>query len=275
MYEWGSGFAPMSFLDHFIDWAHMGLLENQEALEYLSGRGVSTSQLAKHRIGYVSGEYHVDPTLDPAHNQNICGDREKKGQRCDSCRYLNWSSIWEGEEGQFKTRQIGRRILGCVVFPLTSYSGTFVGFQVRSIKEKSYDTFVLKRRPEGYFFGLAPNLQSIWSSREVFLVEGPTDHLVFERLVSNNVLALTTSSVGQMHFRFLRRFVDVINSCLDQDPAGRTGFRALLESTSSDLLVRDVKYPRLVTGDKDLGDFWKRAGDVAFANHFSKVIAEF
>jgi DNA primase len=267
----------MHFVDRFIDWSCSLLPDSQEASAYVRGRGVSKEQCARHSLGYVGGIFEVDPTEDPEHSP-ACGDKEKRGQWCDSCRFSWWSSSWERDEGVEegpKTRRPGRRIQDSIVFPLTSYSGATVGFQTRSIAEKSYDTFLVKRRPEGFFFGIAPNIHQIWSSREIWLSEGPFDFLLLERLVARNAAALATNAVGPMHLRFLRRFVDKINFCGDLDKAGREGFQSLFQAESSSFLIRDVKYPRLKEKDKDLGDFWKRAGDSAFQKHFEKVIADF
>ena len=269
----------MTMVDGFVEWAHNGLLGSEKAQEYLLGRGVSEDQWVRHRLGYVVGDYSVDPSLDPGHNE-ACGDRDRRGLWCDSCRYAHWSALWvkddDEPEGASKRPIMGRRITGGVVFPLTNYAGGTVGFQVRSITEKSYDTFTLRHRPEGYFFGIAQSIQSIWTSREAWIVEGGFDHLVLERLVAKNVIGLTTSAPGKEQTRFLRRFVDVVNSCLDRDAGGRKGFRSIVKWNSGHFGIRDIEYPRVRPNDKDLGDFWKAVGDEIFTKYFrEKVISRF
>lgn len=260
----------MSFIDEFLDWAHQGLLQSDEAQEYLRGRGSSPDQWSRFRLGFIIGDYDVDPFRDPGHRPETCKDRDSTHRWCDSCRYRRWSSVWEApDESSPKEQLVGRRIAGHVVFPLTSYSGSSVGFQTRSITEKAYDSFSISRRPEGYFFGLAPCVHSIWSSREAWLVEGPGDHLVLNRLVTNNVLALTTSSPSILQVRFLKRFVKRVNLCLDADSAGRKGVRDFIKQHGGDFDVRDVRYPCVGPKDKDVGDFWKSAGDSAFSRHFN------
>ncbi len=261
------------FVDRFLDWAYNGLLESEEAQAYLRGRGISSDQWERHRIGYTSGDFDVDSNEDPNHNRN-CSDREAKSLWCDSCRYRSWSSKWEQVEGEpHKTQFVGRRIQGGVVFPLTSYSGSTVGFQVRSIAQKSYDTFAIKRRPEGYFFGTSVAVESIWSTGEVWIVEGPGDQLIMERLVAPNVLALTTSAVNKLQAKFLCRFVKKVNLCLDLDKAGREGVESFIRHLGSNFQVRDVKYPRINQElDKDPGDLWKKIGDHRFSQYFQKNI---
>jgi len=259
------------FVEQFLDWAHAGLLESEEAQAYLSGRGVSKDQWARHRLGYVAGDFDVDPQSHPGHSDD-CSDKEKRAFWCDACRYRQWSSDWEEIEGVGRDRVVGRKILGCVVFPLTSYSGSVVGFQVRSIAEKSYDTFVLQRRPEGYFFGSQMNFREIWASKEVVLVEGPGDHLIMERLATPNVLALTTSGLSKSQMQFVRRFARRVIMCLDMDEAGRRGVKSFLERNGSGFDVVDVRYPRIGPKDKDPGDYWKRVGDEAFTRYFNKAL---
>jgi len=259
------------FVDQFIDWAHAQLQHSDVAQEYLRGRGVSQEQWARHRLGFVGGDFDVDPRSDSGHGE-VCLDREKKHLWCDACHYRNWSATWEKlEEGERKVQIVGRRISGGVVFPLTSYSGQSVGFQIRSLERKEYDTFALRRRPEGYFFGIGPNMASIWASREVCLVEGPPDQLVVERLVRPDVLALTTAGAGIAQVRFLKRFVRRIYLCLDLDKAGRDGVAGIIRQHGDDFDIVNVKYPRLTEKDKDPGDLWKRAGDDAFRRHFKQM----
>lgn len=261
----------MPFLDLFLDWANQCLNDDEKAQEYLLGRGISEEQWARHRIGFTGGCYEVNPASDPAHNDN-CGQKEKRYLWCDSCRYRLWSSVWESEDENLPKQQIvGKRIIRSIVFPLTSYSGLTIGFQVRSIEDKSYDTFALKYRPEGYFFGIQAAIDSIWSSREVTLVEGGPDQLVWERLVSPNVLAITTSAVNKAQGKFLRRFVKIVNLCFDLDSAGRHGVQSFIKFNADYFEVRNVKYPSLILGDKDLGDLWKRWGDEKFKKYFSNM----
>lgn len=262
------------FVDRFLEWAYQSLLHNEQAQEYLLGRGISKDQWLRHSIGYVGGDFDVDSSKDPNHSA-ICDDREKRHKWCDSCRYRNWSSTWEElvENGP-KIQIIGRRAVGSVVFPLTSYSGSRIGWQTRSIQKKEYDTFAISRRPEGYFFGSSYNIEAIWSTREAFLVEGPGDQQLIERLVAPNVLALTTSGMSKLQLRFLKRFVKRLWLCLDLDDAGRKGVKSIISQHDETFDIIDLKYPRVQEKDKDPGDYWRRVGDDAFSRYFKRAIAQ-
>jgi DNA primase len=266
------GLAVLVFIDQFIDWAHAGLLENEEAQSYLSGRGSSRDQWSRHRLGFISGDFDVDPGSYPGHSF-ACLDFERKHLWCDACRYRHWSSTWEALEGDDrKTQIVGRRIRNCIVLPLTSYSGSIVGFQTRSLSEKSYDTFVVSRRPEGYFFGCQLNFREIWSKEEVLLVEGAMDQLLLERLVASNVLAITTSGLSKLQLKYVLRFAKRVLLCLDLDEAGRKGTNAFIKQHGSYLDVVNVRYPRVGPKDKDPGDYWKKVGDEAFSRTFAKSL---
>lgn len=266
----------MTFIDKFLDWAHFCLLENEEAQTYLLSRGISSDQWSRHRLGFIGGQYDVISDLDPSHS-NACFHRDTKHLRCDSCHYKSWSSIWEGDDSH-KEQLVGKRIIGSIVFPLTTYSSQCIGFQIRSLKEKVYDTFMVRRRPEGFFFGTSSAIESIWATQTVTLVEGPADQLIFERLVSPNVLALTTNSVADSHFRFLRRFVRHVNLCLDLDKAGRDGASSFLKREHDFHSVTNIKYPKMLKPGvdskltKDVNDLWQCVGDSKFKQIFSKLI---
>ena len=222
-------------------------------------------------VGYVAGDYIPDPTLDPNHNTE-CSNKEKRTLWCDTCRYRRWSSIWDNEEdGPHKVQLVGRRHVGHIVYPLTSYSGSVVGFQTRSLKEKSFDSFTISRRTEGYFFGIGPNVSSIFSTGEAWFTEGPSDQLVIERLVDSKALSITTNSLTKQQSLFVRRFVRRAFLCLDLDKAGRDGTRSFIEQFSPGIEVIDVKYQH-PSKPKDTNDLWKTVGDTAFRNIIMKGV---
>ena len=264
----------MTVVDTFVEWAHAGLTQSGEARDYLSGRGVSSEQWEKHRLGYVLGNYHPNSSLDPNHSA-ICSDRMMTQKWCDSCRFVRWSSLWEQEGDGPKVQHVGKRITGCVVLPLTSYSGATFGFQIRSITEKRFDSFSVAKRPEGYFFGVSSNMDAIWANKRAFVVEGPFDQLVFERLVSPNVVGLITNAPNTTQTRFFRRFTDWVGLFLDMDKAGRDGVDTFRERMEGGPLVHDFKIDGLKKRDggkcKDLNEAWKELGDARFSKHFSAM----
>lgn len=264
-----------SVIEQFVEWAHEGLLQSEEAQQYLLGRGVSSSQWRTHRLGYVIGCFHPDLDMDPQHS-SACMDKDAKGKRCDSCRLMRWSSDWQEDEDGGFVPNVGQRIIGNVVLPLTSYSGATVGFQMRSIRGKVFDSFLSVRKPEGFFFGIAPNMASIWSRKKVFVVEAPFDHLVFERLIAPNVVAMTTSAPGLQQTKFFRRFVDEVILLLDMDKGGREGIKSIqFKMDDEGPSVRGVRFEisnRKGGKCKDLNEAWAVLGDSSFKRTFADLI---
>jgi len=264
----------LSFIYSFLEWANYSLFENDEALEYILGRGVSKDQCRQHKLGFVPECFETSSIKDPNHSHEICRDKFKNYLWCDSCRFIRWSSLYDGE-GNSQEYKIGKRIIGHIVLPLTDYSGSCIGFQVRSLTNKSYDTFVIRRRPFGYFFGTSVSIHSIWAKKSVILTEGAFDQLLMERLIAPNVLALTTSTVGRTQAKFLHRFVNTIYWCADLDNAGRKGLKSLIHFHGNEIDIRDVKYPKIRKPGgvcKDPGEIWKKVGDQEFRSIFANLI---
>lgn len=261
----------MGLLERLTEWAQAGLQESEEARAYLQGRGASSEQWTRHKLGFAAGEFDPEPKEDPFHSE-ACFDKERRNLRCDTCRFRLWASEWTEDDDGCKKQVVCGRMRGSVVLPLTSYSGALVGVQTRSITEKSFDNFVLNRRPEGYAFGLGTAVHHMWGTRSACIVEGPFDQMLIERLVCPWVLALTTSSINRDQMTFLKRFVKRICWCGDLDKAGRDGLEALLHYHGSEFDIVDVKYPRIKDKDKDPGDFWRHVGDRKFAEHFRKAM---
>ncbi len=251
----------MNFVESFVIWAHSCVLDSDESISYLMGRGVSESQINLHKIGYVGGSFEADSKLDPYHNV-CCGDHKKSFLWCDSCIYNEWSS-------GFSTP--GSRIIGNIVLPLTSLTRKVVGFQLRSIQGKNYDSFLSKKSPEAFFFGASIAVEHIWKNKSAILVEGPFDQLVVERLVKKNVLGLTTSSISKSQKRALARLVSRVYLGMDYDKAGREGVENFIKYSSEEFECEELKYSSIISGVKDPGDLWKLLGDTRFKQRFSNI----
>lgn len=255
------------FLNNLVDWAHDSLLENENAIEYLRSRGSSEVQWRRHLIGFISGLFEPDSSLDKNHG-DPCFDSDDKKLWCDTCKFKKWSSLWSDEE---KRNVVGGRILDSILYPLTSYSGQIVGVQIRAIKEKRYDTFMRSYRPESYFFGLKPNVDKIWSRGSVILVEGPSDLLSLERFTDIPVLALTTNSTNDAQTRFLKMFAKNVMLCLDTDKAGKEGSHKILDKLGNSLSVSILDYSKPGIKAKDINELWQMLGDEKFSNHLNTL----
>jgi len=216
----------MNFVDRFVEWCSSQVFENDKALEYLRGRGVTDDQIKLHRIGYCPGLYVCDEDLDG-----------------EDCKEMNrWS-----KGGELLNKSI--------ILPITSYTGKTYGFQSRSLDKKNYETYIIKRRPEAFFFGIGENMDSIWSKKSIIITEGAFDQLIAERYIGRNSVAILTNTLSNNHAKFITRFTDNVVFCLDNDRAGLDGLDRSsykIKSIRKDIEINVVK----IKGAKDLNELW-------------------
>lgn len=246
----------MNFLTDFVHFCSNHLMHSVDGMSYLRSRGSTKEQWSSYLVGFTPSFYEIDPSVDAKHDDTCETDP------CDACRFIEWSGYHSNSPN----------ISDCVLYPLTGYSGSIYGIQVRSIARKRYDTFVLKRRPESTFFGLGPSSFRIFSTKKVMLCEGPSDMLVLQRLVYPDVLALTTNTTNLSQQRFLDRFVDTIYLVLDLDKPGRDGCDVIIQRNQNKSVV-NVRYPRDLGTVKDPGDLWKSLGDNKFSTIMRKAVS--
>jgi len=256
------------FLNNFVEWSNDQLFCSEVAVDFLHGRGSSEYQWRKHSIGFVSNTYVPDSDLDSGHGE-YCYEEADKNRVCDTCRFKKWSTLYSKDDPV-----VGGKLINNIVYPLTTYSGQILGVQVRSIREKRYDTFMRKYRPEPYFFGTKGSIDKIWLRKKVILVEGPSDMLTVERFCDLPVLALTTNSTNESQTRFLKLFVQNILLCLDNDIAGREGTNKIYNKLQEYLTVSIVDYKKSGLKAKDLNEMWQVLKDENFASHLKSVLTE-
>lgn len=231
----------MNLLELFVKSSHENLFEFEEAQEYLLGRGVSLRQWKKHKIGYVHKGFEFD------HSCELEG--------CEDCKLTRWYKS--------RSKNMERDDDGLVLFPLTTYDGSIRGFQTRSITGKTFDTFIPKSAKLPIFFGLGPSMEEIWTRDEIVLVEGPFDQLVWEKLISENVVSVLTNSVNAKQLSFLVRFCRNIRVAFDNDVAGQDGYLYLKKREDLFSSVSRIRFSHS-SEPKDLNKLWTTLGDVKF-----------
>jgi DNA primase len=253
-------------VESFLAWSQECLRNSDEAKEYLLSRGSTPDQWQNHSLGFVSEYYDPSSTLDSEHSDKC----DIKEEYCDTCRFKKWSTSFNKDMNKYV---VGESILNSVVYPLTGYSGKPYGFQIRNIKEKRYDTYVYDRRPEATFFGLSYAINKIWSTKTVFLVEGPSDMLTLERVVGSSVLALTTNSLNEKQTRFIKRFCKKVYLALDLDMAGRDGSKAIEKKLGPDIDLFTINYRHKDYPVKDVNELWRSMGIDKLRNHINSCIS--
>jgi len=125
---------------------------------------------------------------------------------------------------------LGKNIgTGAFIFPLKNFNDDTVGFQVRGLSEKKYNTISVS--PEGLFpmcFGFQHTGPHIFRSECAIVVEGVFDFFSVRKLAFN-VIAVLTSNISNVTLTLLSRICKNVVLLLDMDNAGRDGVARFLK----------------------------------------------
>lgn len=207
----------------------LGLVEfaasrvEERVRDALHARGVSDEQIARYRLGYLSGGLPEDVPDD----------------------FRGWAR---------------GKIDDVFLLPLTNTLGEVRGFQVRAIGggQSRYQTYLPDKR-EPCLFGLGEAVLAMWETRSVFIVEGAFDVFPIQRAFPA-VVATLTARTSAGFARVLRRLVNRVWVGYDEDIPGRRGCSEFVRDHGRDFEVYIVSYPKLDTV-KDPGDLWEAWGD--------------
>jgi DNA primase len=222
----------VSYLDTIVSFAHDQL--DDDACDYLTGRGVTDEQIDLFRIGVLRGEVPALPVLGAA-------------------PFYEWLKD-------------GGSIDNVLVFPLTNVLGEVFGFQFRSLAPGGrYREFFHGKEAEAVTFGLAQAAAGMWETRAVWLVEGVFDCLPLARHFPATLPVLSVRITDAM-LRQLRRLVGTVYIGYDMDSTGRQAAESFRQTYGRDFDVRIVTYPRVQPFGKDRpikdpGELWEAWGD--------------
>lgn len=184
--------------------------------------------------------------------------------------------------GRYGSR--GERLTGRLVCPLRSPRGSLVGFEARSIEEKSVTRYLL---PEAawlpLWLGLVPaTMEKIWDGGDVWIVEGLFDMLALEWVLPERDVALGSgrAKLTDKQVEFLRRFCrGRVFLVYDNDPAGKKGMRGWIDESgkrypgAKHLLDRaGVTSEILPYVGKDPGEVWRAGGVPALQRAFGNIV---
>ena len=185
------------------------LRASDEAMAYLTGRGVSQDLVQAFGIGYAPDSYSAtyDSLLKAGFSKSeIIG-----------CGLAIQREIGDG--GAYD------RFRGRIMFPIYDAQGNIAGFGGRTLKG---DDAKYVNTPEGMLYhkssllyGLPLAKEQLRTTRSALLVEGYFDVVAAHRAGVKNVLGVCGTALTDIHAKLLKRYVDRVVLCMDQDKAGR------------------------------------------------------
>lgn len=187
---------------------------------------------------------------------------------------------------KYKSR--GEYLQGMLICPVRSPKGVLLGFEGRSIHQKSITDFRLpEEKWNPFFLGTRTAMPKIWAGGDVWVTEGLFDKCPLEWAVppQDAVLATVRAALSRRHIEFFRRFCTLsknrrkgicVHMVYDQDPTGKKATRGWEDETGKwhpgalALLKKagvscvEVTY----RGGKDPGDIWNQGGVAAIRAAF-------
>ena len=246
------------------------LSQNQEAIEYIKGRGLEENTIKDFRIGFVKAEWRT-----------LYDHLQKKGFKDVEIEKAGLSK--KTDKGYYD------RFRGRIMFPISDSSGRVIAFSGRIFADdgksakylNSPDTLIFSK--SSVLYGLDKAKESIRKNNFSILVEGQMDLVLshqagYKNTVATSGTALSDSTVSKenavSNLGLVRRISENIVLAFDADKAGlnasgRAGKIALA-------LGMDVKVASLPAG-VDPADLISKSGPAAWKEAIkdSKHIIEF
>jgi len=246
------------------------LSQNQEAIEYIKGRGLEENTIKDFRIGFVKAEWRT-----------LYDHLQKKGFKDVEIEKAGLSK--KTDKGYYD------RFRGRIMFPISDSSGRVIAFSGRIFADdgksakylNSPDTLIFSK--SSVLYGLDKAKESIRKNNFSILVEGQMDLVLshqagYKNTVATSGTALSDSTVSKenavSNLGLVRRISENIVLAFDADKAGlnasgRAGKIALA-------LGMDVKVASLPEG-VDPADLISKSGPAAWKEAIkdSKHIIEF
>ncbi len=223
------------------------LSENNEALNYLKGRGITDETIKDFRIGYAPNDWRelLNFLKDKGVNEREMLSVGLIKQKDSSL------SIGNSHYDVFRGR---------IMFPISDSSGRVVGFSGRilvaddkSPKYLNTPETVLFNKSE-ILFGLDKAKKDIKLKDYSILVEGQMDLVMMHQVGLTNTVASSGTALTEMHLTKLRRLSERVMMSFDSDNAG---FSASDRSAKIALtLGMDLKLVQMPAG-KDPADLAK------------------
>ena len=193
-----------SILDAVNNYYQNNLLNNQNALQYLSSRGITKESIDKFQIGYASSSNDTISYL--------------KNNFFDLSIAIELGIIDSGSNGLYA------RFIERITFPIFLQSGKLVGFGGRTISghnakyvnspaTKLFNKSVL-------LFGYNLARESIYQSKEIIITEGYLDVIMLHQAGFTNSVATLGTALTSQHVPLLKKSDVKVILGYDGDKAG-------------------------------------------------------
>jgi DNA primase len=159
-----------------------------------------------------------------------------------------------GVQKELNEERIYDRFRNRLMFPIADVQGRIIGFGGRTLANDDAKYLNSSESPlykkSNVLFGLHHALKAMREQKRVLIVEGYFDVLACHRVGVHEVVATCGTALTEEHARLLKRHVDTVVLCLDQDRAGR----AAAERAFTVLSKEDLQVQGVVLADKDPAD---------------------
>ncbi len=193
---------------------HKSLVQNQAALRYLEGRGVTRETIDRFMIGYAADSW-----------QNLTHELQRKFS-VEQC--VSSGMCIQGKQGIYD------RFRSRILFPTRDIRDRYITYSGRIWSETG--EFKTERDTSGKYingpetaiykkskilYGLSEARIAISQKKRALLVEGHLDCVMSHQLGYTETIALAGTALTPEHTELLHRFCDEIILCLDADNAGQ------------------------------------------------------
>lgn len=214
------------------------LKQSASAMEYLQKRGVTPEEIDTFGLGLAPDSFSA--TYDHLLKAGF------------SRRDIQTAGL--GIQKDMQEEKMYDRFRHRLMFPIYDQQNRIVGFGGRTLGNDDAKYLNTSDSPlyhkAGVLFGLNHALKPMRDQKRVILVEGYFDVLACHRVGIHEVVATCGTALTEEHVKLLKRSVDKVVLCLDQDRPGREAAeRAFCIAAKEGLQVEGIVLP-----DKDPAD---------------------
>lgn len=237
------------------------LRQNERAIDYLKGRGISGLTAARYGLGYspdawqslkdVFGDQYEDPEMT---EESGCGlvIVKEQGRRYD-------------------------RFRGRLMFPIRNPRGQVIGFGARTLNGDEHPKYLNSPETAIYhkgleIYGLYEAADTIRKNGRAIVCEGYMDVIQLSQAGFTEAVAALGTSITSDHVRKLLKMVSKVYFSFDGDSAGQHALRRAMEAALP--VVRDAQEVRFVVlpEEHDPDSLIKEKGAHAFEEQLDRSL---